>query len=151
MDYCKGNIKKIFYFNKDNSFFILRIKMNYKQNENLHYLRSIIFENEITVLGNSISVPKLDEEWEFFGTLVFEKGKGYQFKSSEAKPVFSATESGIIQYFSSDIFPSIGPVTAKMIAEKLGDQAVSLIEADEKILDTLKLTTEQKKGDFKRS
>lgn len=123
--------------------------MNYKQNENLHYLRSIIFENEITVLGNSISVPKLDEEWEFFGTLVFEKGKGYQFKSTEAKPVFSATESGIIQYFSSDIFPSIGPVTAKMIAEKLGDQAVSLLEADEKILDTLKLTTEQKKAILK--
>lgn len=125
------------FHNATNMYSIVRVKI---QETNLQYE-----DKEIIVVGY---FPKLNEEelYRFTGTLKTHPKYGQQFQADTFSKEVPATEQGIINYLSSDLFPGIGRKTAETIVEKLGLDAISQIMADPYALDRVPRLNDEKKA-----
>lgn len=125
------------FHNADNLFTICKCKIT---KTNCQY-----DEKEIIVKGN---FPQLapDEDYKFIGRLVNHPTYGAQFDVHTFEKEMPATESGVIQYLSSDLFPGIGTKTAATIVETLGTDAIHLILNDQTVLDKVPRLSEERKA-----
>ena len=124
------------FHNKENLFSIIKLKI---QETNLDYK-----EKEIIVAGY---FPQVDTEamYRFQGNLKQHPKYGLQFQATSFEKEIPATEVGVIQYLSSDLFPGIGKRTAELIVEKLGPNAIKKIIEDPNALDNVPRLKEDKK------
>lgn len=125
------------FHNKDNLFTICKCKIT---KTNCDY-----DEKEIIVKGN---FPQLapDEEYKFIGRLVNHPTYGAQFDVHTFEKEMPNTETGVVQYLSSDLFPGIGPKTASSIVETLGTEAIHLILNDSTVLDKVPRLSDERKA-----
>lgn len=124
------------FHNKENLFSIIKLKI---QETNIDYK-----EKEIIVAGY---FPQVDTEamYRFQGNLKQHPKYGLQFQATSFEKEIPATEVGVIQYLSSDLFPGIGKRTAELIVEKLGPNAIKKIIEDPTSLDGVPRLKDDKK------
>lgn len=124
------------FHNKENLFSIIKLKI---QETNLDYK-----EKEIIVAGY---FPQVDTEamYRFQGNLKQHPKYGLQFQATSFEKEIPATEVGVIQYLSSDLFPGIGKRTAELIVEKLGPNAIKKIIEEPDALDKVPRLKDDKK------
>ncbi|HEY8445339.1 MAG TPA: hypothetical protein VIK94_04310, partial [Bacilli bacterium] len=119
MERVYGVVKRIIYFDEEQGFGILQLKLDYA-NADLAKYRDTLFTNTLTILSHFDRKPILDEEYAFTGD--FETSNyGLQFRAKTFQRINAHSEEGIITYLSSDYFPGIGKVTAKKVYDALGD------------------------------
>lgn len=124
------------FHNADNLFSIIKLKI---QETNTDYS-----EREIIVAGY---FPQVDEEamYRFQGNLKQHPKYGLQFQATSFEKEIPATETGVIQYLSSDLFPGIGQKTAELIVEKLGPDAIKKIIENPSVLENIPRLKDDKK------
>ena len=130
----KGKVMKVTYYNGDNGYGVIRLKLD---QDSYRLIEDEIFGNELTVVSTFSKIPFIDEVFTFKGDFV-ESKYGRQFKGDCIYNAGLQSESGIIAYLSSDEFPGIGEVTAKKIYDELGSNAFELISSDKSCLDRVR-------------
>lgn len=142
MERVYGVVKRIIYFDEEQGFGILQLKLDYA-NADLAKYRDTLFTNTLTILSHFDRKPILDEEYAFTGD--FETSNyGLQFRAKTFQRINAHSEEGIITYLSSDYFPGIGKVTAKKVYDALGDDCLKRIVEDRKVLDNVDINDKQK-------
>ncbi|SEJ23356.1 exodeoxyribonuclease V alpha subunit [Bhargavaea ginsengi] len=134
--YITGRPVATVFHNPQNLFSILRVKVT--------ATNSGYDGKEIVVTGY---FPPLEGEdtYKFQGSLVEHPKYGTQFKASVFTKDLPDTETGLIHYLSSDLFPGIGQKTAQSVVRALGNETISLILNDPSSLDSVpKLSDERK-------
>jgi exodeoxyribonuclease V alpha subunit len=112
----QGQIERITYTNEENGYTIARVKV---------YGRKDL----VTVVGNLISptpgeILKMEGEW------VNHPKYGEQFKIVQYKTQVPASVYGIEKYLGSGLIKGIGPVMAKRIVKRFGEETLEIIEKD---------------------
>lgn len=137
-----GSIIKVIYFNEDNCYGVVRIKLDYKDNKIAKY-KAKLFSNILTVTCNFDRKPLIDEEYDFVGEFVTSQ-YGIQFKASSFSRRNEETLEGVVAYLSSDFFPGVGKATATKIFNELGPDCLQKIRNDRKVLDETSLADQLK-------
>jgi len=137
-----GSITKITYFNEDNGYGVVKIKLNYQDHKIAKY-RAKLFTNLLVVTCVFDRKPIIDEEYDFFGEFVTNQ-YGIQFKAKSFSRRNEQTLEGVVAYLSSDFFPGIGKTTATKIFNTLGSDCLEKIRNDKNVLDEVNLTEAQK-------
>ena len=124
------------FHNESNMYSIVRVKI---QETNIQHE-----EKDLIVVGY---FPRLteDEIYRFTGVLKSHPKYGKQFQADTFTKEMPATETGVIHYLSSDLFPGIGRKTAEQIVEKLGVHALQKILEDPEALDSVPRLTSEKR------
>jgi exodeoxyribonuclease V alpha subunit len=112
----QGQIERITYFNEENGYTVAKVKV-YGRND------------LVTVVGNILS-PTPGEVIKMKGEWVNNPKYGEQFKVVNYKSLVPASVSGIQKYLGSGLIKGIGPVMAKRIVKKFGENTLEVIEHD---------------------
>ena len=131
-----GTISRVTYHNKINGYTVALLTLTSDDYSILHK-KSHLIGNKLTIVGSFDRLVLPDEEYTLDGNFVKNDTYGLQFKFDSFSRKNMYTESGIISYLSSDIFPGIGLKTAKTIVEKLGVEAIDKIYQDKEVLNGL--------------
>lgn len=126
--YIKGKLRYEIFHNPDNFYTVSRVKIVETTEE--------LTDEEITVVG--YYPPLLEgDTYLFWGELKIHPRYGKQYELKHIQKEQPQGREGLIQYLSSDLFPGIGPKTAALIVQELGDEAVRLILEDPQVLDRI--------------
>lgn len=142
MDKIIGVVNKIVYYNEDNGYGIIKLKLDYK-NPSLAGYRTTLFSNILSVLCTFDRKPFEDEEYEFEGEIEV-SSYGYQLKASKFRRINENSKEGIVTYLSSELFPGIGKKAAEKVFDALGNDALKMIVDDRSVLDNVDITLKQK-------
>lgn len=142
MDKVIGVVNKIIYYNENNGYGIIKIKIDYKNKVNSQY-KNILFSNILSILSYFDRRPYEDEEYEFTGELET-SSYGYQLKASMFRRLNENSREGVITYLSSELFPGVGKKAAEKVYECLGDDALNKIVENKNILDAVDISSKQK-------
>ena len=142
MDKVIGVVNKVVYYNESNGYGIIKLRMDYKNQELVKY-RTILFSNILSILCTFDRRPFEDEEYEFIGELET-SSYGYQLKAQSFRRVNENSKEGIVTYLSSELFPGIGKKAAEKVFDALGDDALKKITEDRSVLDEVDITSKQK-------
>ena len=112
----KGQIERITFYNEENSYMIAKIRVPGRN-------------DLVTIVGSlpGISpgeVLKLQGEWQTHPRY------GEQFKILSYESVIPATIAGIERYLSSGLIKGIGPIMAKRLVAKFGEETLEVIGHD---------------------
>jgi len=131
MSYIDGSISRYLFYNEENSYSVIKIKIADTNETELTF-----FEPTIIVCG---FFPKLDKHtnYRFSGTVTHHEKYGVQYNATSFERVVDNTQVGLIDYLSSDLFKGIGKKTAERIVEKLGLSALDLIADNKEVLDDI--------------
>ena len=110
----QGQIERVTYSNEENGYTVAKVKV---------YGRSDL----VTVVGNLLS-PTPGEVIHMKGEWVNNPKYGEQFKVVHHKSLVPASVSGIQKYLGSGLIKGIGPVMAKRIVKKFGEDTLEVIE-----------------------
>ena len=109
-----GHIERVTFHNAETGFFVVRV--NAEERREL-----------ATVLGNA---PDINAgEWiQAEGSWVRDPEHGMQFKADSLRTNAPTSREGIEKYLGSGLIKGIGPVYAKKLVEKFGEQVFAIIE-----------------------
>lgn len=143
METIEGSIARVVYYNKDNGYTVA--SMNVKINpSDITNLKKRIITDTLTIVGVFDRLIVEDEAFELTGDFVKDPKFGLQFRFKSFKRLDFTSKNGVVSFLSSELFPGIGVKTAKQVVEKLGLDAIEKIKRDPKVLDLVKLSTEEK-------
>jgi exodeoxyribonuclease V alpha subunit len=112
----QGQLERITYTNDENGFTIARVKV---------YGRHDL----VTVVGNMMG-PTPGEILEIEGEWANHPKYGEQFKIARYRSKVPGTVFGIQKYLGSGLIKGIGPVMAKRIVSRFGENTLDIIEKD---------------------
>jgi exodeoxyribonuclease V alpha subunit len=111
-----GLIERVTFFNEENGFAVLKVKVKGQR-------------DPVTVVGSLPSVSA--GEWlTAEGQWVRDREFGLQFKSHLLNSTAPTTREGIEKYLGSGMVKGIGPVYAKKLVQKFGEQIFNIIETE---------------------
>ncbi len=112
MDTVQGEVVNVVFKNEDNGYAIAKIKNK---------------DEIITITG---CLPYVDEGQiiKAQGEWIVHKTFGNQLKIEKYEEILPSSKEAVEKYLSSGIITGIGPVTAKKIIEKFGENALEIIE-----------------------
>ena len=110
----QGQLERVTYFNESNHYTIARLKVQGRS-------------DLVTIVGNLVSVTP-GEVLRLQGTWERHPRYGEQFKIISYESVLPATIKGIERYLGSGLIKGIGPVMAKRLVEKFGQDTLAVIE-----------------------
>ena len=112
MSEIQGTIEDIVFHNEDNGYIIAHLNDNKKQ---------------ITVVG---VVPYISEgqNLKLIGEWVNHPQFGKQFKIIQCEEIIPSSLMGIEKYLSSGVIQGIGPVTAKKIVQRFGEDTMNILD-----------------------
>ncbi len=139
MSYIDGSIDRYLFFNEENSYSVIKIRISDTDEIELTH-----FEPTIIVCG---FFPKLEKvtNYPFHGTLAHHNKYGIQYNAHSFESIMDNTYTGLVDYLSSDLFKGIGKKTAEKIVDKLGLSALDLIADDKNVLDEIPRINKQLK------
>lgn len=125
--------------------------ITYSNPDNGYTICTIDFEGEpITLVG---CIPGISE-----GEYIFAEGKwvnhptyGEQFSVETYRRELPATTDAILSYLSSGVIKGIGPVTAKRIVDKFGEETLKVIEEHPEYLSDIKGISPKKISEISES
>ena len=128
LEHLQGQIERITYTNEENGYTVAKVKVRGRP-------------DLVTVIGHMTSplpgqVLKMKGEWTTHPKF------GEQFKAISCECTVPATSAGIQRYLGSGLIKGIGPVMAKRMVAKFGDDTLDVIENQ-----TQKLTEVEGIGD----
>lgn len=126
MDYLEGTIKTITFYNEDNAFAILKVSVDAASTAPTLF----DVEGEIHALKGHLPNPKKGERYRFYGQFESHPKYGEQFSFKQVEVLETASEEGIVDYLSSDLFKGIGEKTAQKVVDHLGSKAIETITQD---------------------
>lgn len=133
--FVKGTIVRILFQNADNYYTVLKAEV-IDSNED--------FEEEVSIVGYFPQVAEGDT-YTFTGKVVSHPKYGKQLAAETYEKDLPQTKDGIIHYLSSDLFKGIGKKIARQVVDTLGEDALSLILDDRKVLDQVSKLSDEKK------
>lgn len=110
----RGTVERISYHNEENCFTVAKISV--KENNDL-----------VTAVGYFPSI-EVGEVLKLKGNWVMHRDYGYQLKVESYEMLMPATVKDIENYLASGVIRGIGPVTAKKIVEKFGENSLTILE-----------------------
>jgi exodeoxyribonuclease V alpha subunit len=111
-----GLIERVTFFNEENGFAVLKVKVKGQR-------------EPVTVVGSLPSVSA--GEWlTAEGQWVRDREFGLQFKSHLLNSTAPTTREGIEKYLGSGMVKGIGPVYAKKLVQKFGEEIFNIIETE---------------------
>ena len=113
VEMISGVIENVVYYNEDTDYSVIEIVDG---NENL-----------ITSVG-TMPIPYEGENVSLWGKWVYHKEFGKQFAFDSFEKTLPEGIDGILQYLSSHTVKGIGPVTARKIVDKFGEDTFDVIE-----------------------
>jgi len=118
-----GLIERVTFFNEENGFAVLKVKVRNQR-------------EPVTVVGSLPSVSA--GEWlTAEGRWVQNREFGRQFQAELLSSSAPTTREGIEKYLGSGLIKGIGPVYAKRLVAKFGEQIFSIIETESARLEDL--------------
>ncbi|MFW8054280.1 ATP-dependent RecD-like DNA helicase [Vagococcus fluvialis] len=117
-NYIVGQVVTTFYENATNFYKVLLVNV---KDTNTPYMAQ-----EIVVTGTFGQIQE-DEIYRFFGDIVNHPRYGEQLKVDSYQQDKPTSQTGMIQYLSSDKFPGIGKKIAENIVTELGSDAIDKI------------------------
>lgn len=129
-----GIIKTITFHNEETGFSVLKIETQEALNPSLFSMDASV----ITATGAIID-PQKGEHVTLTGTVETHPKFGPQFQFTHYIKDRPLTKEGMIDYLSSDLFKGIGPATAEVIMDALGEDALSKIRENPDLLTPLKI------------
>lgn len=137
MNYIKGKIKKIIFYNKENGFLVglFRVKESTDVNVNTN--------KTITITGAFLD-PSMDIPLILYG--IYEKNDkwGMQYKVSSYTVEKPTSKEAVLDFLSSSFIEGCGEVTAQKIVNKFGEKAIDIIKNDKEKLYEIEGMTEKK-------
>lgn len=121
-----GEVVAIFFESPSNFYKVLRVELDPDAHADA-------LEDEITMTGNFASLH-MGTIYEFTGHMVNHPRFGEQFSVIRYQQKAPTSDEGLIDYLSSPRFRGIGPVLAKRIVERLGDNVIDQIIHDPDVL-----------------
>lgn len=110
----QGQLERITYHNEENHYIIARLKVRGQK-------------NLVTIVGSLVSVSP-GEMLNLKGSWDMHPKYGEQFRITSYETVVPATVKGIERYLGSGLIRGIGPVMAKRLVEKFGEETLDIIE-----------------------
>lgn len=132
MNYLVGTIKSIVFHSEDNSFNILKVKV-----EETDLKKSLFFLDDYMTVTGYFPLPLRGESYKFHGETKEHPKYGLQFLVKSYEKQSETSIAGLIEYLSSDLFKGVGIKTATNIVETLGKDAIDQILDDPNILDSV--------------
>ena len=131
MSYLDGSINKYLFYNEENSYAVIKVKIIDTDETELTY-----FEPTIIVCG---FFPMLDKhtKYRFKGKITNHAKYGIQYTADSFERIVDNSYIGIVDYLSSDLFKGIGKKTAEKIVDKLGLSALDLIADNPNVLNDI--------------
>jgi exodeoxyribonuclease V alpha subunit len=118
-----GLIERVTYFNDDNGYAVLKVKAKGHR-------------DQVTVVGSLPSVSA--GEWlTAEGRWVRDSEFGLQFRAEMLNSTAPTTKEGIEKYLGSGMVKGIGPVYAKKLVERFGEEIFAVIENRSALLEEL--------------
>ena len=118
-----GLVERVTFFNDDNGFAVLKVKTKGHR-------------DHVTVIGSLPSVSA--GEWVTAqGRWIQDREFGLQFRAEMLNSTAPTTREGIEKYLGSGMVKGIGPVYAKKLVERFGEQIFTVIETESARLEEL--------------
>ncbi|MCL4785386.1 MAG: ATP-dependent RecD-like DNA helicase [Verrucomicrobia bacterium] len=118
-----GLIERVTFFNEENGFAVLKVKAKGHR-------------DQVTVIGSLPSVSA--GEWVTAeGRWVQDREFGLQFRAEMLASTAPTTKEGIEKYLGSGMVKGIGPIYAKKLVDKFGEQIFDVIETQSARLEEL--------------
>jgi len=118
-----GLIERVTFFNEENGFAVLKVKAKGHR-------------DQVTVIGSLPSVSA--GEWVTAeGRWVQDREFGLQFRAEMLNSTAPTTKEGIEKYLGSGMVKGIGPIYAKKLVDKFGEQIFEIIETQSARLEEL--------------
>ena len=136
--YIKGTFKKVI-FKSDNNYIIGLFRVRDTNDENMND-----FVNKTITITGYFHELSVDENYILNGSLVNNPKYGYQYNVTEYSRVTPEDKDAVADFLSSGLFPGVGEKSAKEIVDKLGEDALSIIEEDYTSLLLVPKMTEKK-------
>ncbi len=114
MEQIEGQVERVTFFNEQNGFAVLRVKVRGQR-------------DLVTLLG---SLPSINEgEWvQASGDWVRDPQHGLQFRADTLRASTPNSREGIEKYLGSGMIKGIGPVLAKKLVTKFGEGVFDIID-----------------------
>lgn len=138
-----GQVSAIFFENPSNFYKVMQVQVDQQET-------SLLLDDEIVCTGQFMSIH-LDTPYEFYGKLTSHPKYGEQFNVTRYQQKAPTSESGLVDYLSSDRFKGIGKVLAKRIVEKLGLEAIDVIISDANSLKKVEGMTQTKRESLRNT
>ena len=127
-----GVVENIVFQNKENGFTVARVSANRELITIVGKLSKLYQGQEICATGNFVT----NARW------------GEQFRVDTYTVSEPKTTDGIIRYLSSGLIKGVGPITAKNIVDKFGEQTLDIIELSPLKLAEVHGVTEKKAAEI---
>lgn len=112
MEVIQGIVEDIVFENEENGYTVAKIKYN----------------KEIVTIVGCIPFINMSQNLKLYGQWVNHNQFGKQFKVENCEEILPSTIDGVEKYLSSGVILGIGPVTAKKIVEKFGEQTLDILD-----------------------
>lgn len=137
MNYIKGKLKKIIFYNRDNGFLVALFRVKESNTSEVSINKTITVTGSF--LENSLDIPMI-----LYGEYKKNDKWGMQFVVDSYKIEKPSTKESIIEFLSSSFIESCGEVTAKKIVEKFGVNSIDIIKNDKNALLEIEGITESR-------
>lgn len=111
-----GVVDRVIFSANDNNFCVFKLKTKER-------LQAI-------VCAGNIPTPPVGDEVCVHGAWTQHPRFGQQLRVSTLERILPSSESGMIRFLSSDLFPGIGPATAKRIVHRFGLDTLRILEEE---------------------
>lgn len=118
-----GLIERVTFHNPDNGFAVLKVKTKGRRD-----LQSVLGEIPSVNAGEWL---RAEGHWER------SRDHGLQFRAQKMETVAPSTREGIERYLASGLIKGIGPVYAKKLVERFGEEVFDIIENTSARLETI--------------
>ena len=121
MDMLRGVIERLTYHNEENGYTVAKLVPE-SGPRNLFGLA-----HEVAIVGKMAGI-NVGECVELGGRWTIHAEYGKQFQVEQMRSVLPATVAGIEKYLGSGLIKGVGPVTAKRIVRRFGEDTLNIIE-----------------------
>ncbi len=136
--YIKGTYKRKIFASND-GFVVGLLKIKETNDQDL-----MDYKDKLFTFTGLFAELKIDENYVFYGNVIDNPKYGIQYKVNKYEKIMPEDKDGLILFLSSDIFPGVGEVTAKLIVDALGENALNeIIDNYEKLLVVPKMTVKK--------
>lgn len=115
LEVIEGTLDRVVYQDEEDGYVVARLRME-------------PFGQEFTAVGRFAAISGTQIRLQ--GAWIKNPKYGLQFQVERAEVRPPTTREGIVQYLSSSLIPGIGPVMAKRLVERFGDETLRVIDEE---------------------
>lgn len=146
MNYIKGKVRNIIYYNKDNGYVVAVFRVKETNDKKM----SEYINKTVTITGSFLDI-NTDENFILYGDSFRHERFGFQYKVDHYEKEELSTEDAIVEFLSSSLVKGCGEKTAKKIVEAYGLDSLKIIKEDETALKKINGLSDEKAKNIRDS